>query len=102
MLSTALRFAARPRMGRTGAYPISNWKMPAFEIDTAGISGFLETTTEPHLSFAEKLSEFTPGNLYAGLDEWSRELLVSLSTDVGCGFGLSIMVATIAIKTIFL
>jgi hypothetical protein len=48
------------------------------------------------------MSEFSPSGLYRGLDEWSRELLVTLSADLGCGFATSIIIATIAIKTVFL
>ncbi len=48
------------------------------------------------------MTEIKPGSLYYGFDEWTRELLVTLSADLGCGFGTSIIIATIAIKALFL
>lgn len=83
-------------------FGIKNWKLPASEIDAAGLSGFLESRNEAYLTFSQKLSEFSPSSLYYGLDEWSRELLVTLSVDLNCGFATSIIIATIAIKTLFL
>lgn len=81
---------------------ISNWKIPSFEMDSAGVSGFLDCRTDTYLSFSQKLAEIKPASLYTGLDEWTRELLVTLSVDLNCGFATSIILATIAIKTVFL
>ena len=48
------------------------------------------------------MSEIMPGSLYSGLDEWSRELLMTLSVDYKIGLATSIVVATVFIKSIFL
>lgn len=37
-------------------FGIKNWKLPASEIDSAGISGFLESRNEAYLTFSQKLS----------------------------------------------
>lgn len=74
----------------------------ASEIDTAGITGFFESRSENYLTMSQKFGEIAPSSLYHGLDEWTRELLVTLSMDLNCGFATSIIIATIAIKTIFL
>ena len=83
-------------------YSVSNWKLPASELDTAGLSGFLESRRETYLTLSEKLSEVMPGSLYTGLDEWSRELLMTLSLDYKVGLAVSIVAATVVIKTVFL
>lgn len=64
--------------------------------------GFFEARNDTYLTFSQKMSEFAPMSLYTGLDEWSRELLVTLSADLNVGFATSIIIATIAIKTVFL
>jgi hypothetical protein len=81
---------------------ISNWKLPASEVDSAGLMGFFEARNETYLTLSQKIGEFAPMSLYSGLDEWSRELLVTLSADLNVGFATSIIIATIAIKTVFL
>lgn len=48
------------------------------------------------------MSEIMPSSLYGGLDEWSRELLMTLSMDYKIGLATSIVVATVFIKSIFL
>jgi len=83
-------------------YKIGNWKLPSSEIDSAGLMGFLDSKQETYLTLSQKLSEFSPSSLYHGFDEWTREMLVTVSADLGCGFATSIILATIAIKTIFL
>jgi hypothetical protein len=83
-------------------FGIKDWKLPASEIDSAGIMGFLESKNDTYLTFSQKISEFSPSSLYHGLDEWTRELLVTLSADLNCGFATSIIIATIAIKTLFM
>ena len=73
MINTALKLSLRFLSKRaTPKFFISNWKMPAFEIDTAGISGFLESRNEAYLTASQKFSEIGFSNLYHGLDEWSR------------------------------
>lgn len=47
---------------------ISNWKIPSFEIDSAGISGFLDCRNEAYLTLSQKLGEIKPLSLYTGLD----------------------------------
>ena len=81
---------------------VANWKLAASEVDSAGLAGFLEGRNDTYLTLSQKLGELSPSSLYTGLDEWSRELLVTLSADLGCGFATSIIIATIAIKTVFL
>ena len=91
-----------PALALTPKRYISSWKLPAFELDTAGITGYFESRTECHLTLAQKVAEMHPMSLYQGFDEWTRELLVTVSTDLGCGFATSIIIATIMIKTLFL
>ena len=51
MLSAAMRVGARSlQLGYRPVFSISNWKLPAFEIDSAGISGYLEAKTSTYLS----------------------------------------------------
>ena len=46
MLSAAIRIGSKHiPLGLKPLYSISNWKLPSFEIDTAGISGFMEAKT---------------------------------------------------------
>jgi hypothetical protein len=97
LLSRALRpLSSQPRCN------MSNWKLPASEVDSAGLMGFFEARNESYLTLSQKMDEFAPMNLYTALDEWSRELLVTLSADLNVGFATSIIIATIAIKTVFL
>jgi len=84
------------------SYRIRDWKLPASEVDSAGLMGYFDSRHETYLTLSQKLSEITPTSLYNGLDEWSRELLVTLSVDLGCSFATSIIIATFAIKTLFL
>lgn len=102
MLRFVSRTLVRGGLSSSGKSYIGNWKLPANEVDSAGIMGFLESKNETYLTFSQKLSELSPRSLYTGLDEWSRELLVTLSADLNCGFATSIILATIAIKTLFL
>jgi hypothetical protein len=51
---------------------VSNWKLPASEVDSAGVMGFLEGRNDSYLTLSQKMSEFSPSGLYTGLDEWSR------------------------------
>jgi hypothetical protein len=83
-------------------YRIGNWKLPASEIDSAGLTGYFDSRHEAYLTLSQKISDIVPNSLYNGLDEWSRELLVTVSVDLGCSFGASIIIATFAIKTFFL
>lgn len=101
MLSTAFRLGLRP-LCHAPCYGIGNWKLPAFEMDSAGISGFFESRSSTYLTLSEKLQEIRPGSLYYGLDEWTREMMVTMSMDMGIGFATTIILTTIAIKTIFL
>lgn len=56
MLRIALGRTFRPILNQTQRQSISNWKLPSFEIDPAGISGFFESRTETYLTLAQKLS----------------------------------------------
>jgi hypothetical protein len=47
-IKTALLFQSR----RT----VSNWKLPAFELDSAGITGYFDSRPETYLSFSQKLA----------------------------------------------
>lgn len=100
MLRVLSRSFCRSLAGNS--YGISNWKLPASEIDSAGLMGYFESKPETYLTLSQKLGEISPSSLYNGLDEWTRELLVTLSADLNCGFATSIIIATIAIKTLFL
>ena len=103
MLRVALHRVTKPLVSSyTPRFSINNWKMPSFEIDTAGISGFFDASTEAHLTLSQKLADLSARSLYTGFDEWTRELLVTLSVDLNCGFASSIIIATIIIKTIYL
>lgn len=73
MIRVALQKVARPLASNyTPRFTIGNWKMPSFEIDPAGISGFLDASTETHLTLGQKLAEFSVKSLYHGFDEWTR------------------------------
>lgn len=90
------------QLQNTSNYGIKNWKIPTSDIDSAGLMGYFDSKHEAYLSLSQKIAEITPRNLYIGLDEWSRELLVTLSTDLGFSLAASIIFATFAIKTVFL
>lgn len=55
MLRLIARTAARP-LAFPVAYGIKNWKLPASELDSAGLSGFLESKNEAYLTFSQKIS----------------------------------------------
>ena len=72
MIRIALRSGLRSLQLRQPRFNIANWKIPSSNLDSAGISGFFEASSTPHLSLMEKLSEFNPVNLYHGFDIWTR------------------------------
>jgi hypothetical protein len=90
------------QLQNTCNYGIRNWKLPSSDIDSAGLIGYFDSKHEAYLTLSQKIAEIAPMNLYSGLDEWSRELLVTLSADLGFSLAASIIVATFAIKTVFL
>lgn len=55
MLRLIARTSARP-LAFPVTYGIKNWKLPASELDSAGLSGFLESKNEAYLTFSQKIS----------------------------------------------
>lgn len=55
MLRLIARTSARP-LAFPVTYGIKNWKHPASELDSAGLSGFLESKNEAYLTFSQKIS----------------------------------------------
>jgi hypothetical protein len=103
MIRVALRAGLKSlQVTQTPRFNISNWKIPSSSIDTAGISGFFEASTTPHMTLMQKLSDISPTSLYNGFDVWTREFLITLSSDYNLGLGASIVLATLAFRLLFL
>lgn len=68
----------------------------------ASISNLLQETQLPMQTAYEKISTPSFWNCYNALDEFSRELLFYLSSDLGLGLATSIVLVSIGIKLAFL
>jgi hypothetical protein len=54
------------------------------------------------LSFWEKIAEFKYDVVYTGLDNFSRELLFTVSDDWGFGLPMGVICVSLAIRALFL
>lgn len=80
----------------------TNFKLPTLNTDLANMVGYINASDTPTLTFFEKLSFFTPGNMYTTLDVYSRELLFTLANDYKLGLPAGIIIISLILRGVFL
>lgn len=86
------------KLGRS----FGSFRFPQTDSDIANMSGYLQASDQPTLTFMEKLSTFSPSNMYHGLDEFSREILFTVANDYKLGLPMAIIAISLVIKGAFL
>lgn len=66
------------------------------------LSAFHPVSVNPTDTILNKLSYFTPGYLYDGLDIFSRDALLYLSNDLGWGMSYAIIGISLGIKSVYM
>lgn len=84
-------------------FHFSNYKPPLpTDIDVGNLSGLYQASETPYMTFWEKLSEFGWSSMYTGLDNFSRELLFTISNDWALGLPLGIVCTSLVLRFLFL
>ena len=64
--------------------------------------GYINSSEVPTLTFFEKLSYFTPMNLYNAFDELSREVLFTFANDYHLGLPVAVILISFLMRTSYL
>ena len=82
--------------------PLISQQLPTCALDTSNLANFDLASSQPTLSVWEKLSHFSPPNMYHGVDEFSRDLLFTLANDYHLGLPMSVVAISLALRFVFL
>lgn len=86
----------------TRSFKFSHYRLPTNTSDLSNMLGYINSSNQPTLTLFEKLSTFSFSNMYGSLDEFSRELLFTLSNDYQLGLPVGVMILSFILRLSYL